>query len=109
MILIVGVGGHGQVVADIFRAARAQGVSADMTAFVDDDPTRQQQVYAGSAVLGTLDRIRTIAHDRVVVAIGTMRRGRGCSCASRPKASGSRLRATRAPSSPRTSRSATAR
>ncbi len=71
MILIVGVGGHGQVVADIFRAARAQGVSADMTAFVDDDPTRQQQVYAGSAVLGTLDRIRTIAHDRVVVAIGT--------------------------------------
>jgi sugar O-acyltransferase (sialic acid O-acetyltransferase NeuD family) len=71
MILIAGAGGHGQVVADIFRAARARGEAVEPIAFVDDSPMRQEQVLAGTPVVGTIDRIRTLGHDRVIVAIGS--------------------------------------
>jgi len=73
MILIVGAGGHGQVVADIFRAARTLGVSTEETAFVDDNQARHQQTLAGSLVIGPLDRIASFPHDRLVVAVGDNR------------------------------------
>ncbi len=56
MILIIGAGGHGQVVADIFRARRLAGLPADEVAFVDDDPARHGSSFIGSPVLGSVDR-----------------------------------------------------
>ena len=38
-ILIVGAGGHGQVVADILQAQRVAGDDVDVIGFVDDDPS----------------------------------------------------------------------
>ena len=73
MIVIVGAGGHGQVVADIFRAQRADDAGTPPTAFVDDDPARQGMTLAGSAVIGRLGDLRSIAHDGAVVAIGDNR------------------------------------
>jgi sugar O-acyltransferase (sialic acid O-acetyltransferase NeuD family) len=69
MILIVGAGGHGQVVADIFRA-RGQHGAAAKTAFLDDDPRRHGAVLAGSAVLGGTELRAGTPHDAVIVAIG---------------------------------------
>ena len=70
MILIVGAGGHGQVVSDIFRAARAAGVSGAVTAFIDDCAARLHQTYAGSTVRGPIADIAVLRHDAVIVAIG---------------------------------------
>ena len=73
MIVIIGAGGHGQVVADIFRARRQQGLASDITVFVDDQPFRQGQLLAGSRVVGTVDELAALAHDAIVVAIGDNR------------------------------------
>ena len=70
MILIVGAGGHGQVVADIFRARRVAGLAAAEVAFLDDYPACQGCSFIGSPVLGTVDRSSGIRHDAVIVAIG---------------------------------------
>ena len=70
MILIIGAGGHGQVVADIFRARYASRLISDHVGFVDDDRARLGCRFVGSPVLGTLDQVHEIAHDAVIVAIG---------------------------------------
>jgi sugar O-acyltransferase (sialic acid O-acetyltransferase NeuD family) len=70
MILIIGAGGHGQVVADIFRARRTAGLTSDVTAFVDDNAGRLGQTLAGSRVVGPMSALAAIAHDAAVVAIG---------------------------------------
>jgi sugar O-acyltransferase (sialic acid O-acetyltransferase NeuD family) len=73
MIFIVGAGGHGQVVADIFRARRRAGLTDAATAFLDDDRRRHGAVQAGSRVLGATALLATEPHDAVVVAIGDNR------------------------------------
>jgi sugar O-acyltransferase (sialic acid O-acetyltransferase NeuD family) len=70
MILIIGAGGHGQVVADIFRARHASRLTSDHVGFVDDDRARRGCRFVGSPVLGTLAQVREIAHDAVIVAVG---------------------------------------
>ena len=70
MIVIVGAGGHGQVVADIFRARRTAGLTSDLTAFVDDNAGCHDQTLAGSRVVGPISALAAIGHDAVVVAIG---------------------------------------
>ena len=70
MILIVGAGGHGQVVSDIFRARRAAGLGTEVTAFLDDDAARHGRTFAGSRVVGRVNDVEAIVHEAVVVAIG---------------------------------------
>jgi len=59
-IVIVGAGSQGAIVADILECAGTPAIG-----FVDDTP--------GKNVLGTIDDLRTIAHDAIVVAIGDNR------------------------------------
>ncbi|MEA2329714.1 MAG: hypothetical protein QOE68_4673 [Thermoanaerobaculia bacterium] len=63
-IVIVGAGSQGAIVADILERAGTPAVG-----FVDDTP--------GKNVLGTIDDLRTIAHDAIIVAIGDNRLRRG--------------------------------
>jgi len=70
MILIVGAGGHGQVVADIFRACRDAGGGSDEVAFLDDDRACHGRSLIGSPVVGPVSRSGAIQHDAVIVAIG---------------------------------------
>ena len=69
-ILIVGAGGHGQVVADILQAQRAAGDDVDVIGFVDDDPELEGQDRLGRPILGNLAAITGIGHDAVVLAVG---------------------------------------
>jgi sugar O-acyltransferase (sialic acid O-acetyltransferase NeuD family) len=73
MILIVGAGGHGQVVADIFRARRSAGLTWAATAFLDDNPCCHGALQTGSRVLGATALLAMEPHDAVVVAIGDNR------------------------------------
>lgn len=70
MIVIVGAGGHGQVVADIFRARRAQQFGDDETVFLDDNAATHGLSLAGSRVIGGVDHLEAVVHAAVVVAIG---------------------------------------
>jgi sugar O-acyltransferase (sialic acid O-acetyltransferase NeuD family) len=59
-IVIVGAGSQGMIVADILECAGTPAIG-----FVDDTP--------GKNVLGTIDDLRTIDHDAIIVAIGDNR------------------------------------
>jgi sugar O-acyltransferase (sialic acid O-acetyltransferase NeuD family) len=73
MILIIGAGGHGQVIADVFRARRRSGLASSATAFLDDDPRCLGATLAGSRVLGSTGLLPSVQHDAVIVAIGDNR------------------------------------
>jgi len=69
-VLVVGAGGHGQVVADILRAQRAAGEDVDVVGYVDDDAKLHGQNRIGFRVLDSIAAAVQIAPDAVVVAIG---------------------------------------
>lgn len=72
-IVIVGAGGHGQVVADIFRAAARAGAPEHVVGYVDDRRALEGQLLSGARVLGPISSLPDIPHDAVVVAIGDNR------------------------------------
>ncbi len=72
-VVILGAGGHGQVVADILWCMQRAGMDILPAAFLDDDPARQGQSYLGVPVWGVTAGLTTIAHEAVIVAIGNGR------------------------------------
>ena len=72
-VLIVGAGGHGEVVADaLWRVWERDGVTRPL-GFVDDDPSLSGRKLVDIPVLGPIADLASIAHDGVVVAIGNNR------------------------------------
>jgi sugar O-acyltransferase (sialic acid O-acetyltransferase NeuD family) len=69
-ILIVGAGGHGQVVADMIRAAAPLGHRVEAVGYLDDDPSLHGMRLAGATVLGGMGCLDGVLHDGVVVAFG---------------------------------------
>jgi sugar O-acyltransferase (sialic acid O-acetyltransferase NeuD family) len=70
-IVILGAGGHGQVVADIIRAGvRLAGDRAALAGFLDDRPGLKGTRVADVPVLGTLADVGSVVADGFVVAIG---------------------------------------
>ena len=69
-VVVVGAGGHGQVVCDIFRVAARTGALEHVVGYVDDRWPADEQLLSGARVLGTIASLRDIPHDAVVVAIG---------------------------------------
>jgi sugar O-acyltransferase (sialic acid O-acetyltransferase NeuD family) len=69
-VLVVGAGGHGQVVVDILQAQRAAGGDVDIIGYVDDDTTLHGMTRLGVPVMGPIAAIATLHHDRVIVAVG---------------------------------------
>jgi sugar O-acyltransferase (sialic acid O-acetyltransferase NeuD family) len=69
-VVIVGAGGHGQVVADALASAARLGADTEPIGFVDDNPSLAGYTLLGLPVLGQIDSLPQIAHDGVIVAIG---------------------------------------
>ena len=70
-VIIIGAGGHGQVVADIFLAThRASPSIYRPIGYLDDNPAFQGRRFLGLPVLGTVSNLTNIPHDAVIVAIG---------------------------------------
>jgi sugar O-acyltransferase (sialic acid O-acetyltransferase NeuD family) len=72
--LILGAGGHGQVVADILiarrRAANTTERGPDNLAFLDDNSTLIGHKFLGVEVVGTLAHLSDRPADSIIVAIG---------------------------------------
>jgi sugar O-acyltransferase (sialic acid O-acetyltransferase NeuD family) len=73
-VVIVGAGGHGQVVADVLLKQAEAGGSLLLVGFVDDDQTLHHQTVMGIPVLGAVSRLSITGHDAIVVAVGDNRR-----------------------------------
>lgn len=69
-VVIIGAGGHAQVVADALLRIKAQDGSVEPIGYLDDDPPLEGAHLLGLPVLGPVDRLRAIAHDAVIVGIG---------------------------------------
>jgi sugar O-acyltransferase (sialic acid O-acetyltransferase NeuD family) len=71
-IVILGAGGHGQVVADMMKAgARVSGNELELAGFLDDNPGLVRTAVGGAPVLGGLAGIDRVSADAFVVAIGS--------------------------------------
>jgi sugar O-acyltransferase (sialic acid O-acetyltransferase NeuD family) len=69
-VVIVGAGGHGQVVADVLSSAARLGADVHPIGYVDDNPSLAGKLLLGLPVLGDIDALSRIPHEGVVVAIG---------------------------------------
>lgn len=68
-VLLIGAGGHGQVVADIIRAQHAAGQPIALLGYCDDRADTLRDGI-GSDMLGTLADARGLSPEAVIVAIG---------------------------------------
>ena len=69
-VLIIGAGGHGQVVADILLRMKERTGDVEPIGFLDEDPSLAGRQALGLAVLGTKAVLASVSHDAVIVAIG---------------------------------------
>jgi FlaA1/EpsC-like NDP-sugar epimerase len=69
-VVIIGAGGHGQVVANVLLAMQAAGQPWTPIGYVDDDANAQGSVRLGLPVLGRRADLPRIAHDGVIVGVG---------------------------------------
>lgn len=69
-ILILGAGGHAQVVADALLRAREAGSNGQPIGYLDDNPALSGQARLGLPILGRLSQVTTIDHDALIIAIG---------------------------------------
>lgn len=69
-VLILGAGGHAQVVADILLRMRAAGAAVAPLGYLDDNSDLTGRTLLDLPVLGRISDLSTIAHDAVIVAIG---------------------------------------
>lgn len=72
-VLILGGGGHAQVIADILLQMHDVGEDVVPIGYLDDDPHLIGHSFLGLPVLGKISDLPLIAHDAVVVAIGDNR------------------------------------
>ncbi len=69
-VLIIGAGGHAQVVADILLRAHAAGEAALPVGYIDNNPALQGKEILGLPVLGVSDQRTHCTYEGLIVAIG---------------------------------------
>lgn len=69
-IIIIGAGGHGQVIADTVLLRRAAGENIDIVGFLDDDISLKGKNILGIPVLGNIEYHTSVNFDRIVIGIG---------------------------------------
>lgn len=69
-ILILGAGGHAQVIADILLHADASHAQGTLAGFLDDDCALHGCMILDHPVLGPLDKLAATEHHAVIIGIG---------------------------------------
>lgn len=75
-VVVIGAGGHGQVVADVLLSSRSGGAAYVPVGYVDDDASLIGRTFLGLPVLGLVESLGLHPHDGVIVAIGDNARRR---------------------------------
>lgn len=70
-MVIVGAGGHAQVVADILQLAASSGQRVEPIGYVDDNPALAGAEFLGLPVLGGAQALEHANFDTLVIAIGS--------------------------------------
>jgi len=70
-VLILGAGGHAQVVADILLRARDAGQPVIPIGYLDDDASLHGKGLLDLPVLGQTSALSRIPHDALIIAIGS--------------------------------------
>ena len=82
-VIILGAGGHGQVVADILLRVYEGGARWEPIGFLDDDSSLAGTAIMGLPVLGNIARLGEVNHDAIVVTIGDNRTRSQIFCSTR--------------------------
>lgn len=69
-VIIIGAGGHGQVVADILQCPENNRAAYQPIGFLDDDPKLAGKAILNLPVLGSISSLEAHDFDEVIVAIG---------------------------------------
>ena len=69
-VLIIGAGGHAQVVADILLRRRERYADVQPVGYVDDRSTLCGKLLLGLPVYGLISETSRIPHDGIVIAVG---------------------------------------
>ncbi|NOX62600.1 MAG: acetyltransferase [Chloroflexi bacterium] len=69
-VLIIGAGGHAQVVADILWRIYEDDASLRPIGYLDDNDALWEKRFLQLPVFGSLSLLSTISHDAIVVAVG---------------------------------------
>jgi len=72
-VMILGAGGHAQVVADILLRAHEAGANCRPIGFLDDNSSLAGTTIMGLPVLGSIAQLGQFDHDAVIAAIGDNR------------------------------------
>lgn len=72
-VVIIGAGGHAQVVADILLRAQDRGEAMYPLGYIDDNPALRDETLLDLPVLGTIAELHSLPHDAVIIAIGDNR------------------------------------
>ena len=72
-VVIIGAGGHAQVVADILWRMRDDALDVTPVAYLDDKAALHGQIFLNVPVVGAVDQLGQIEHEAVIVAIGNGR------------------------------------
>lgn len=72
-VIILGAGGHAQVIAGIITAMNSNDKKYKIIGFLDNDKSLHGKLIRGIPVLGSIDSLQEIIHDSVIVGIGDNR------------------------------------
>ena len=70
-VIIIGGGGHAQVIADALLCMAERSEKIDFVGYLDDDANLKGRVQRGGSILGKIDELNRIEHDAVVIGIGS--------------------------------------
>ena len=72
-VLVIGAGGHGQVVADILLTASRHGADGYPCGYLDHDENLWGSAILNVPVLGSIEDCARVDHDAVIVGVGDNR------------------------------------
>jgi sugar O-acyltransferase (sialic acid O-acetyltransferase NeuD family) len=72
-IVILGAGGHAQVIADILMQSGTAGARVQPVGFLDDNAALHGELILGLPVLGPIALLTDVPHDAVIIGIGANR------------------------------------
>lgn len=69
-VIVLGAGGHGQVIVDILQQMILGGTDLEVLGFVDDSEDQHGESVLGYPILGGREALPHIPHESILIAVG---------------------------------------